>query len=107
MRNHFRTRHFEDTIIIEEEGRLLQCRLCGIFMRDANSAKHQQSAGCKYHTAKCKWFFQAKCQGEATRVKFCVNDVEIDQVDEFRYLGQILEKSDDDTPAALCQLKRA
>ena len=62
MRNHFRARHFEYTIVIEEEGRLPQCRLCGIFMRDATSVKHQQSAICKYHAEKRKRYFQAKRQ---------------------------------------------
>ena len=37
MRKHFRQRRMEDGIVVQEEGPLPQCRLCGLFVRNANS----------------------------------------------------------------------
>jgi hypothetical protein len=46
MRRHFRARHPEDTIIINEEGLLPQCEKCGIFQKDVG-IRHQASKDCK------------------------------------------------------------
>jgi len=47
MRYHFRARHIEDTIRIEEEGLLPQCNRCGYFTRNGLSAEHHATQECK------------------------------------------------------------
>jgi hypothetical protein len=49
MRAHFRSRHFQHTIIVEEEGLLPRCEQCGLFQRKVG-AKHQKTAVCKRFT---------------------------------------------------------
>ena len=47
MRKHFRQRHMEDSIVVQEEGPLPQCRLCGLFVRNANSRAHHGTSECQ------------------------------------------------------------
>ena len=46
MRRHFRQRHIMDTIVIEEEGQLPQCRWCGLFGRGVLNRSHTESDDC-------------------------------------------------------------
>ncbi len=107
MRKHFRCRHIEDSIKIEEEGLLPQCSKCGLFMKDANSDQHHNSAECKRYAIRRDRYFRAQRQHDAREVTFTVGGVEIDRVDRFRYLGRILDENDDDSHALERQLSRA
>jgi hypothetical protein len=68
MRQHFRTRHALDTIVIEEEGRLPQCDLCGFFGNNVGSL-HQATATCQYFAKKRKRMVQAKQQKQLQQQK--------------------------------------
>jgi hypothetical protein len=49
MRKHFRTRHPQDIIVIQEEGLLPQCNNCGIFQNNVHTDQHSNSKECRYH----------------------------------------------------------
>ena len=107
MRRHFRQRHLEDTIVIEEEGQLAQCQLCGFFGATVMTAKHQQTAVCKQFALRRQRYFRAQGQAKARTVVFTIGEQEIKQVKMFKYLGRMMEEEDDDNHAAFRQLKRA
>ena len=109
LRKHFRLRHLEDTIIIEEEGPLPlpRCNLCGFFSKTASTLRHQGTAECGKFAEKRHQKFQQKRQELAREISFNVNGEKIDKVSEFKYLGRILEETDDDERAANRQLTRA
>jgi hypothetical protein len=106
LQKHFRLRHLEDTIIIEEEGLLPRCNLCGFFSKIAS---HPETSGneCGKFAEKRHQHFQQKRQEMAREVSFNVNGEKIYKVSEFTYLGRILEETDDDEHAANRQLTRA
>jgi len=107
MRRHFQQRHFMDTIIIEEEGLLPQCRECGLFGKTVRLEGHLASKACKKGAEKRSHFIQAMRQAIALEITFTVDGQPINRVTEFKYLGRILEENDNDDPAALRQLARA
>jgi hypothetical protein len=108
MRHHFRGRHIEDTIVIEEEGQLPQCRLCGFFAKGVDSEAHRATQTCTKYAEHRRQHFQAKRQTRAREeVTFQVGGQEINRVSQFRYLGRILEEDDNDVYAASRQLSRA
>ena len=107
MRIHFRSRHVRDDICIEEEGQLPRCTSCGIFLKDANSEKHQATLECRRFTIVRDKEVRAERQVEALEVNFTIGDVEINRVKQFRYLGRVLDENDDDSHAAGRQLARA
>jgi hypothetical protein len=107
LRKHFQSRHFFDTIIIDEEGLLPQCRQCGFFSKTVTKESHLASEACRKAGEKRSNFIQAMRQVMATERTFTVDGQPIERVMEFKYLGRILEENDDDDPAALRQLKRA
>jgi hypothetical protein len=107
LRKHFRLRHLEDTIIIEEEGLLPRCNRCGFFSKTASTLKHQRTAECGKFAEKRHRHFQQKRQELGREMSFNVNGGKIDKVSEFKYLGRILEETDDDERAANRQLARA
>jgi hypothetical protein len=109
LRKHFRLRHLEDTIIIEEVGPLPlpRCNLCGFFSKTASTLRHQGTAECGKFAEKRHQKFQQKRQELAREMSFNVNGENIDKVSEFTYLGRILEETDDDERAANRQLTRA
>ena len=95
MRRHFRARHAEDTIIINEEGLLPQCKKCGIFQKDIG-IRHQASMDCKKASKTREAHNDKKKQALAKQVTFLVGDTPIENVNHFKYLGRILEENDDD-----------
>ena len=107
FRHHFRSRHIEDSIRIEEEGQLPQCSSCGFFGSTVNSERHLQSKDCQFYTGKRHRHFRNQRQTEALAVKLTVSGEEIERVCTFRYLGRILSDDDDDSHAILRQLEKA
>ena len=107
MRRHFRIRHIEDSIIIEEEGQLPQCNRCGLFMKNANSEGHYATIDCVTFAERRARYFRTLRQAEALEVNFSIGGSEIERVSQFRYLGRILDENDDDSHALLRQLARA
>jgi hypothetical protein len=107
MRAHFRNVHNKDTIVIEEEGCLPRCGECGIFQTSVGSA-HQQTADCK-RWSKVRKDRAADVVNKKTVVEtvFTVQGVPIKNVSEFKYLGRVVEKNDDDRPAVNRNLQKA
>ena len=107
MRKHFRARHPDAIIIIQQEGLLPRCQECGLFQGNVNSARHLQSEECKkYANIKNNRRFDL-CQKSADNVKFTVSGEEIKMVSEFKYLGRILTNNDMDLKAVESQLVKA
>jgi len=82
--------------VIEEEGQLSQCRLCGLFGTTADSDGHRESlVACQKFAEKRRQHFQAQRQTRAREeVTFQVGGQEISRVDQFRYLGRVLDEDD-------------
>ena len=80
LHNHLQTCHYEDTIVIEKECRLPQCRLYGLFIEDANLTRDQESQDCKYHTTKRKTYLMAKEQVAALEINFNIRGEEIEKL---------------------------
>ena len=77
------------------------CNLCGVFSKTASTPMtHQGIAECRNFAEKRHRHFQQKRQEMAREVSFNVNGEKIDKVSEFKYLGRILEETDDDEHAA-------
>jgi hypothetical protein len=49
MRKHFRTRHPQEFITIQQQGLLPQCNNCVIFQKNAHSDLHSNSKECKHY----------------------------------------------------------
>ena len=108
MRRHFRAKHWDDTIVVEEEGELPQCRRCGIFMKDANGEKHFSSVDCHYWSDRKVRREKAQKQNTVVpRTRFFVGEVELERVERFKYLGRIVDEDDDDFHAVDNQLAKA
>ena len=106
MRRHFRNRHLEHTIIIQGEGLLPRCPKCGLFQKLVDS-KHQQTMDCKRFTAIKEKRETAKRQEDESKFTFMVNGIPFKSVQEFKYLGRILNENDCDDSAINQNLKRA
>jgi hypothetical protein len=107
MRRHFRARHVEHTIVIQEEGPLLRCTACGLFQRDVGW-KHQQSEDCKRWTKSLNGRKRsAENAAKVQKTTFTVNNAPIENVTSFKYLGRILTQNDNDTAAIEGNLLKA
>ena len=101
------TKHYA-TICIPEEGQLPQCIRCGIFSRQANTAKHFQSSTCQRFAVRRDSIRRQRAQDLiAQNVSFTINGRAIEQVPRFKYLGRILDEEDDDSHALRSQLAKA
>jgi hypothetical protein len=107
MRKHFRTRHPEDIIIIQEEGLLPQYPNCGIFQKNCLTERHTTSQQCKHYLKSKDKRRQERVQEAAKNVNFFVGPEEISRTSSFKYLGQIITCNADDLPAVEGQLKKA
>jgi hypothetical protein len=70
MIKHFRTRHPEDIIIIQEEGLLPQCPNCGIFQKNSLTERHTASQQCKHYAKRKDKWRQARIQEAAKMLCF-------------------------------------
>ena len=106
MYRHFCLLHPEADIVIEEDGILPKCLLCGMRVK-GDLAKHQQLFTCKRGASRRANEIKQDRQFEAGKVKFYVKGEAIDRVRYFRYLGRILSEDDDDTKCIESNLARA
>ena len=107
MRRHFRNMHNKDTIIIEGEGRLPRCGNCGLFQRNVGP-KHQQSQDCIRWTNAFQKRMEDSVNKETVRnMVFTVGGGAIENVTEFKYLGRVVKKNDDDWPTVNRNIRRA
>ena len=106
MRIHFRDRHVEDTIVIEQEGRLPRCTSCGMF--GAVGARHQTTKMCKDATTRRQKQTVAKEHEQMKKeIVFTVSGKPIEIVDNFKYLGRITANTDNDETAVNRNLEQA
>jgi hypothetical protein len=107
MRQHFRTQHPHDTIVVNGK-RLPQCPSCGIFQNNAMTTAHQQSKDClKWTKTQHHRASKATTQRLVRTTTFTIGEMEIENVQEFRYLGRILENRDADTATVDSNLHKA
>jgi hypothetical protein len=92
VRTHFRNKHNKDTIIIEEEGPLPRCPFCGIFRRTVGEKHIQISKGYKILIQE---------------TVFTIKGAPTKSTNEFKYLGGVLERNDNDWPAVRHAIQRA
>ena len=97
----------EDTIVISEEGHLPCCENCGLFTKAVDRERHQNSNECIKLTEKRRKYFKHLAKEAATSASFTVNGTAIRRVYDFKYLGRILDHSDNDNLAAERQPARA
>jgi hypothetical protein len=83
MRIHFRLRHIEDTIVIDQEGQLPQCRLCGFFGSRTDSDGHRESLVCQKFAERRRQYFQAQKQARAKEITFQVGGQQGEPVSVF------------------------
>jgi exonuclease III len=108
MRRHFLFRHYYDTIIILEEGRLPRCDDCGMFCTlSALAGKHMESALCREGARRNRRkIINLRCI-RAFRRTFQLRDQPIETVTAFRYLGRVITSRDNDWEAARRNLHKA
>ena len=105
MYQHFCFRHPKDDIVIQEDGVLPKCELCG--MRTSNLEKHRNTPTCKKAQTRRTNEVKQEQQAKAEKVSFTVNGKPIKRVREFLYLGRLFTDNDDDTPCIKRSLKKA
>ena len=80
--------HPQADIIIQEDGILPKCNLCG--MRTPNVQKHQNSYTCKQAQRRRTNEQRQDDQFRAEKVTFNIKGKEIEKVHYFKYLGNML-----------------
>jgi hypothetical protein len=107
LRLHFQQRHLEDTIVIEQEGRLPRCTNCGIFSSTVG-ARHQATKTCREATARRQKQAVAEEHKQLKKdVVFTVSGNPVEIVDTFKYLGRVTANTDSDEAAILRNLEQA
>jgi hypothetical protein len=80
--------HHEDSIIIVQEGELTRCPNCRMFVK-AIMPRHVAGSWCCIQAARCQERERvARLANMARNIKFYINDTVIENVTEFKYLGQ-------------------
>jgi hypothetical protein len=103
MREQFQVCHIKDSIVIAEEDQLPRCEKCGIFQKNVG-VTHQSSKQCIEWT---KRKTEVVNKTSIANTVFTINGIPLKQVNEFKYLGRVLERSDKDLPAISRNVKRA
>jgi hypothetical protein len=107
MRELFQVRHIKDSIVIAEEGQLPRCEKCGILQKNVG-VTHQSSKHCiKWTKQKTEREMDIVNKTTIANIVFTINGIPLKQVNEFKYLGWVLERSDNDWPAINRNVKRA
>ena len=113
MREHFMYRHLFSWIAGVQEGRdpLPRCDLCGMHMPAGQILRHQRKKRCNWNT-QMRWKRRdvaITSRYEEAEFSLTVEDDAecIDGVNNFYYLGRILDPSDDDWPGVLQNFRKA
>ena len=105
MYRHFNLKHPQADIIIEEDGELPKCGLCG--MRTVDVQKHMNNYTCKQAQRRRTNEGRQDEQFRANRVTFNIKGKEIERVRQFKYLGRIFTENDCDTVCIQDNLMKA
>jgi hypothetical protein len=108
LRRHFVYWHFADTICILEEGShpLPKCELCGMHIK-RSATRHRTSQTCCNGQAPSAQREARKMVCQARERVFRVNNVPLQRVDTFKYLGRPLASTDSNWPAVNGNLAKA
>ena len=105
MREHFMYRHFFSRIEVVQEERdtLPRCDLCGMHIPVGRLLKYQRTKRCN-RNMKIWWrrkdvVIASRCEGETFSLTGEDGVECIEGVDTFKYLGSILDRSDDNWTA--------
>ena len=82
-------------IIIDEDGTLDKCGICGLRTKDLR--KHRNSKTCKQAKRRRDNERKQDEQAIAENVTFNINGKKLERVREFKYLGRIFTEDDRDT----------
>jgi hypothetical protein len=107
MRQHFQNRHWNDAILITEEGQLPQCNKCLLFTSNALSLRHQNSKSCAAGQARRERREQQLSNEQGESATITIKGTAVENVDSFRYLGRILTANGDDRLAIAYNLQKA
>ena len=107
---HFVHRHVHDTVVIQEEGKIPLPRFprCDLQVsRKALNGRHLETSQCRTGTER-KRRRLAEAELEITSEKaFHAYRTKMRAVTEFKYLGRVLTKTDDDWPAVVGNIRKA
>ena len=103
---HFCLIHPQANIMIDEDGILPKCQMCGMRI-SGNMDQHQNSFTCKRGRMRRQNEIKQDQQFVASNVKFYIDGEEIERVRYFKYLGRILSDDDDDTRCIENNLNKA
>jgi len=107
LRRHFCIMHPSDVIIVVEEGEFPRCPHCKMFVKSVGP-QHFASTFCRTQAARILEREQLGRQAmEACKLVFYVDEVPIDTVTEFKYLGRILSADDRDDATVSFNIKKA
>jgi Reverse transcriptase (RNA-dependent DNA polymerase) len=107
MRKHFLSRHPLDTVIIEEEGLLPQCSLCGMFIKGVCIDTHGETLLCQNAQRQKARREAAERASMARKLVFAVGEDELERVDQFLYLGRWVTSNDQDTLTVHANIRKA
>jgi hypothetical protein len=107
MRQHFQNRHWNDAILINEEGQLPQCNKCLLFTSNALSLRQQNSKSGAAGQARRERREQQLNNEQGESATITIKGTAVKNVDSFRYLGRILTANGDDQLAIAYNLQKA
>ena len=107
MRQHFATRHVDDSICIAEEGQYLRCPRCGMFLQNI-TPRHLASQRCQIYATRCSVRSRYDDIVNQTRtIQFRVDGVPIERVSQFKYLGRWFDDDDADILPVFANIQKA
>jgi Reverse transcriptase (RNA-dependent DNA polymerase) len=107
MRQHFNFRHWNDKVVIIEDGEVPQCPSCLLYGKTVLSARHKNSQVCQDGTLRHQRRLQQLHNETAENADVSINDTIIEHVDTFKYLGRYLSATSNDIVAVNHNLRKA
>jgi hypothetical protein len=90
MRQHFNHRHWQDKVVILEDGEVPQCPSCLMYGKTILSTRHRNSQTCRDGTIRHQRRLQQLQNETAESSDILINNIIIEHVDTFKYLGRQL-----------------
>jgi len=103
---HFAFRHPQDVLHIEENASLQQCPQCGKYLRTLTQT-HLSSNICRRLATRRQALAIVQKQYNARSIRFYIDGQEIETVQNFIYLGRVLDDQDRDDTAVFARLAKA
>jgi hypothetical protein len=110
LRSHFMYRHARDIIVILDEGSHPhpRCHSCDMFVpRPGVYTTHPRTAMCRNGADRKRQRLALERARSASECEFTAYGVPLEAVQEFKYLGRLLSRNDDDWPAVHRNLSKA